>query len=228
MSNLQYRSCYQRNLPHIQPEGAELFSTFRLVDSLPKPLIDRWREEKKRLLDAIRRSGNPTERARREAALQRVWFARMDRYLDRAQTGPKWLGRPDVARLVADALHYLNGKKYDLVAYSILPNHVHAVFIPLFKRPVIRSSPRPGSSGGGQAYHSLASIMHSLKGYTANRCNRLLGRAGQFWEHESYDHNIRDEAEESRIIEYVLGNPVRAGLAKTWEEWPWSFWRGAM
>jgi hypothetical protein len=51
----------------------------------------------------------------------------------------------------------------------------------------------------------------------------LLGQEGAFWEHESYDHYVRDEAELERIIKYVLYNPVKAGLAADWVAWPWTF-----
>jgi REP element-mobilizing transposase RayT len=50
-----------------------------------------------------------------------------------------------------------------------------------------------------------------------------LGQAGAFWLHESYDHYVRDEKELSRIITYVLNNPVKAGLIKRWQEWQWSY-----
>jgi hypothetical protein len=54
--------------------------------------------------------------------------------------------------------------------------------------------------------------MHSLKRFTARRCNEILGRRGSFWQDESYDHCVRGEDELSRIIEYVELNPVKAGL----------------
>lgn len=66
--------------------------------------------------------------------------------------------------------------------------------------------------------------MQSLKGYTAHEANRTLNRKGQFWEAESYDHIVRDEAEFARIINYVVNNPVKAGLVNDWREWKWS-WR---
>ena len=68
----------------------------------------------------------------------------------------------------------------------------------------------------------LAEIMQSLKVYTARECNRALERKGQFWQHESYDHVIR-LGEYNRIITYTLNNPVKAGLAKEWKDWPWSY-----
>ena len=69
-------------------------------------------------------------------------------------------------------------------------------------------------------------IMHSLKSYTAQEANKLLKRRGTFWAAESYDHEVRDEAEYHRIVRYVINNPVKAGLVKEWREWPWS-WRRA-
>jgi putative DNA methylase len=68
----------------------------------------------------------------------------------------------------------------------------------------------------------LSVIMHSLKSYTAHRANELLGRSGQFWQHESYDHWVRDEDELERIVCYIVGNPVVAGLVKHPHEWYYS------
>lgn len=67
--------------------------------------------------------------------------------------------------------------------------------------------------------------MHSLKRYTAVEANKLLGRQGQFWQHESYDHVVRDEAELNRVRDYVLKNPVKVGLVESPAEWPWSYMR---
>jgi putative transposase len=65
--------------------------------------------------------------------------------------------------------------------------------------------------------------MHSLKRHTARQANLLLGQEGMFWQHENYDHFVRDDAELGRIIRYVLHNPVKAGLADDWKNWKWSF-----
>lgn len=65
--------------------------------------------------------------------------------------------------------------------------------------------------------------MQSIKGYSAREANRLLNRKGQFWEPESYDHEVRDLNEFWRIVRYILRNPVKARLADTWEAWPFSW-----
>ena len=38
----------------------------------------------------------------------------------------------------------------------------------------------------------------------------------------SFDHWCRDKDEFSRIVKYIENNPVKAGLVKRPEEWPWS------
>ncbi len=65
--------------------------------------------------------------------------------------------------------------------------------------------------------------MRQLKGATARQANKLLHRAGKpFWQHESYDRLVRDAEEFRRIDNYIVRNPVRAGLAVRPEEYPWS------
>ena len=61
--------------------------------------------------------------------------------------------------------------------------------------------------------------MLGLKSYTANECNKILDRNGQFWQHESYDHYIRNNKELNFYVDYVLKNPVKAGLVRNPELW---------
>jgi hypothetical protein len=87
-----------------------------------------------------------------------------------------------------------------------MANHVHVLLLPLV----------PPSR-----------LLKSLKGSTAREANRLLGRTGEpFWQRESYDHWVRDEAEWNRIAAYIQNNPVKAGLVARAEEYPWSSARG--
>ncbi len=69
----------------------------------------------------------------------------------------------------------------------------------------------------------VTDIFGSIKKYTARRINKILHRSGPFWMDESYDHVIRTADELERTIQYVLNNPVKAGLVASWEEWPWSY-----
>jgi REP element-mobilizing transposase RayT len=76
---------------------------------------------------------------------------------------------------------------------------------------------------GKDVFYSLTEILQSLKRHTARQSNLILGRSGAFWQDESYDHIVRDQAELERIIKYVLNNPVKAGLVDDWIKWKWSY-----
>ncbi len=209
MNRLDYQFYYERNLPHLQPPGATLFITFRLADSIPVAIRRKLRAETIALKARLSTIADPDERREFASEGQRRLLGKWDSVLNMAQFGPTWLRDPRIARLVSDSLHYRHNRVYTLHAFCIMPNHVHVVFTPL-----------PESEG---TYYSMAKIMQSLKGYTAYQANRILGRRGAFWQHESFDHVVRSAAEGQRILNYVLNNPVKAGLVQDWSEWPWSY-----
>jgi REP element-mobilizing transposase RayT len=205
---LDYRPFYQRHLPHIQPPGATVFVTFRLAGSVSRAIAEELRAEQQWVGRALEQITDLDERMRQADREARKAFGRWDEALAADRQGPRWLAEPRIAGLVANSLHYRDGQVYCLDAFCIMPNHVHLVCTPL-----------EWEEG---AYRSLAAILHSLKRYTAREANKLLGRQGAFWQQESYDHVIRDEDEFRRIMDYVLNNPVQAGLVDAWEEWPWT------
>ena len=213
-SQFDFQPEYRRNLPHIQPEGATFFITARLTDSLPWAVIERLQEERRLRRQAVERMDCP--QAEKWAMLyeeDRRYLGRYDRLLDGATEGPVWLSDPRVAEPACEQFRRYDDQAYELLAYCIMPNHIHLVF-----------TPRPRADG---RYHALAWIMQQLKGGTAFKANAILGRRGAFWHHESYDHYARDGRELERIVAYVLNNPVKAGLAESWEEWPWTYWKYA-
>jgi hypothetical protein len=70
---------------------------------------------------------------------------------------------------------------------------------------------------------AIAEIMKRPKGYAAREGNKLLGLTRQtFWQTESFDDWPRDEDEFYRIVAYIENNPVKAGLARVAQDWPWS------
>lgn len=183
-------------LPHWTREGAIYAVTFRLADSLPAEVVAAWREER-RALERRAREGGGDLSAVEIARLDELGSERIEAFLDSAH-GACWLRREDVAWIVGDALGHFEGERYRLHAWCIMPNHVHLVIEPL------------GS-------WTLAEVMHSLKSFTAKEANAALGRTGEFWQAESYDHLVRDEADYARAVEYARANPEKAGLG----EWRW-------
>jgi putative transposase len=131
-------------------------------------------------------------------------FKLLDAALDRPTRGPMWLANPAIAKLVcarmvhhADILHH-----YQLDAYAVMANHIHILIVPLI---------------------SVPRIMNSLKTRTARAANEALRRTGlRFWQAESFDRWCRNEEEVRRVRRYIEHNPVKAGLVRRPEDYPWS------
>ena len=189
-------------LPHLKREGAGYFVTFRQAGTLPKDVLLRFKQEH----DAILQQSQADQRPLiwpEQAQLLRWYSERVDKYLD-AGNGVCHLRDPALADLVAGAMQFFVGQRYELRAWVVMPNHVHAVIWPL--------------SG-----HTLSDILHSWKSFTAHEINpRLPEILTPFWQSESYDHLIRDEEDLQRCCHYTVMNPVTANLCARPEDWPWS------
>ena len=73
---------------------------------------------------------------------------------------------------------------------------------------------------------SLQACMQRLKSRSGRGVARSLGRAGGIWQPGYHDHAIRKDASLRRVADYLLHNPVRAGLCGRPEEYPylWCRW----
>jgi len=183
-------------LPHWEREHATYFVTFRLADSLSEAVVERIaleRHERTKEAEANGRALTATERDR----LDHLYSERVDEWLN-AGHGACHMKDDRVAEIVAKAIGHFEGQRYAVYAWAVMPNHVHVV---------IRPFPE----------HALSDILHSWKSLTAKACNKLLGRTGEFWQRESFDRLIRDEAEFGKRVQYTLDNPVVAGLT----DWKW-------
>lgn len=207
---------FRRRLPHYHLPNATYFITFRLAGSLPfetvKRLQDEYNLELRRIEQTL--SNGLQEEARQMA--QTAYFLRVDSILDQVLHGPRWLSQAECAQTVVDCIHELEPTHYHLHAFCIMPNHVHLLIDQ-------QEIPDPASRRDGRHYTALSQALRILKGKSAALCNRILKRYGTFWQHESYDHVIRNEQEYKRILQYILENPLKAGLVDEWEQWPYSY-----
>jgi putative transposase len=89
-------------------------------------------------------------------------------------------------------------REHRLLSWCVMPNHVHVVMY----------------VSKGEA---LPRVVQRWKSFTAKRANEILGRAGAFWQPEYFDRIVRSEEDFVDTTEYVLNNPLKAGL----QDWPW-------
>ncbi len=171
-----------KHLPHFDAPGTQQFITYRLADALPAVRRHEW--------EALLQLEDEQEKRRK-----------IEAYLDLGY-GECHLRDARVAKLVQDNLWHHDGSKYHLLAWVIMPNHVHAL-IEVCQIP-------------------LREILQSWKGYTSKEANKMLGRAGTFWLDDYFDHYIRDAEHFRRVIRYIENNPTKAGLTRAPVDWLWS------
>lgn len=87
--------------------------------------------------------------------------------------------------------------------YVIMPNHVHFFCAP------------------GNEEKALSTYMKFWKEWTSKRIKKACGIKGHVWEREFFDHLIRNDTNYMQKLDYVFNNPVRAGLVKDANDWPW-------
>lgn len=122
-------------------------------------------------------------------------------------TWGRWELDPSCRDAVLQAFHFHDGAKYDLFAVVVMPEHVHALLVPLRDDC---GDPLP-----------ISDILHSLKSFTANRIRREQPERRHVWQDESLDHVVRHEESLDQKIDYLRENPVRRGLAKRSDECRW-------
>ncbi len=190
----------QRQLPHWEQDDAFYFITWRTADSIPAEVFEKWHDERCRWLvdhgidpaleDWQREVEMLGERDRRE--FYTFFTVKWHGMLDECH-GECVLKQPRVSEIVAENLRHQDGSKYSLEAFVVMPNHVHVL---------------AGVHGRGE----MKSLCRNWKRYTAGRINTMLGKEGQFWQWESFDHVVRSSASLEKFKKYILDNPVKARL----------------
>jgi len=152
-----------RRLPHWQQNNRIYFITLRTNDSLPHSELKK--------LDLIQE---------KEAALDQGY-------------GECHL-KNNLCRVALEkTLLHENGTQYDLIAYVIMPNHVHILVAP-YKNV------------------DLSTLVQAWKSISAREINKVMNQRGAFWMDESFDHIVRDNSHLEKFILYIRNNPEKAHL----------------
>lgn len=180
-------------MPHFDSHHVVQHVTFHLADSLPAGVLVRLEEEL--------RTVPPTRQDAKRRKRIEVW-------LD-AGHGCCLLREPVAACLVQDTFLCFDGVRYRLLAWVVMPNHVHVLFQPM-------------------EGWTMARIVASWKSFTGRRLSSLLPASPgsdavhRVWHREYWDRFIRDARHFHAAREYIHNNPVKVGLVRHPEEWEWS------
>ena len=186
---------HRLKLPHWRQWGTTYFITSRLADSLPTHVLDEWRTLRdgwlaNHGLTSSEQLGQLPEDQRH--AYHREFTARFHELLD-AGHGECVLAKADLAAILVSKLTAGDEHSYHLDAWVIMPNHFHAIVEPIEEAV-------------------LGEIIQRWKGGSAREINLACGRSGQLWQHESFDHIVRSEAQLNHFRRYIALNPEKAGL----------------
>ena len=180
----------ENRLPHWQQQGGTYFVTFRLADSIPAHVLGQWQDERAAWLRAHPEPWG----SEIELEYHRRFSGALERWLDEGR-GSCLLRRHDCAEIVAAALRHFEGDRVVMIAFVVMPNHVHALFV--------RNGEWP-----------LEKLIHGWKGFTARQINKLLGRSGSFWQRDYFDRLIRDDNHFANCVRYIRHNPQKARLSQ--------------
>ena len=145
------------------------------------------------------------------------------------------LNIPNIAEKVVEAWKHFDGKKYDLISYVVMPNHVHLI-IKTFEGyelgKLVWSWKRHVSKFVFENRDYTENFMKRLSkvnqslldNRTPENIQRFLKPASEcgapgmgkrsLWQREYWDRFIRDEQHLKSAVEYILQNPVKAGLIR--------------
>jgi putative transposase len=201
--NLKY-SYRSRNLPHRYDIDKPIFITFRLKFTLPQSVVEELNIRKK---DWYVKCQNlpSSEKQNMLKTKNATFFNWFDEFLAKSTEIPQLLHRADLTKIIAQCLHYFNNQHYQLLSFCIMPNHVHVLILPI-------------TQPNGDIINP-AHINYTWKKFSATQINKILDRKGSLWQQESYDHLVNSDNEFYNILEYIIDNPVKAGLIQNWEEW---------
>ena len=112
------------------------------------------------------------------------------------------LAKEDIARPLIDTVAHRNkNHTWWCSTFVVMPDHVHG----LFRFP-----------NDSERNRTMQKTMGNWKSWTA----RSLGIK---WQRGWFDHRLRSDEKERETAEYICNNPVRSGLAKTVDAWPYRF-----
>lgn len=171
-------------LPHWEQHGKFQFITFRLIDSLPQSKVAEL-SELRRLF--TKKHPLPWD----STVKQDYWklITPFESYLLDNGYGSCLLKFDDIRKIVSDAIKYADGHRYEVVAFVIMPNHVH-LLIRLLGENTVRT------------------VIRSIKSYTTKEINKLTGNRGTVWMKEYFDRIVRTEEHFKHCVNYIRANPI--------------------
>lgn len=207
----QFKTEHTRKLPHFHRVGATFFITTHLHGSIPKDVLKKLQLKRDQQIRIIKQQ-NPPDKNRQIYLLHRAFFHKFDNLLDACQNSPTYLKIPEIAIIIEKEIRKHDGIFYNLVSYTLMPNHLHLVLD--FSIQLKNNIPF-----NIENYTNLSKVMKLIKGASSFKANKILGNKGKpFWSISYHDRYIRDYHHYLGAVNYTINNVVKAKIAPHWRD----------
>lgn len=206
---------HTRKLPHFHRVGATFFITVHLYGSVPFDLLKKLQDKRDQQVEKIKKE-NPPDKDQQIYLIRRAYFYEYDDLLDACQNSPTHLVNPKVATIVENEFRKYDGRYYNLVSLTLMPNHFHVVLD--FALQVHKMNPFILGN-----YTNVSKVMGLIKGSSSFKANQIIGNTGNpFWGAGYYDRYIRNHFHYLAAVNYTINNVVKAKICNHWMEHPFT------
>lgn len=209
----QLKTEHTRKLPHFHRVGATFFITTHLHGSIPFDFLKKLQVKRDKLIQEVKQK-NPVDKDKQIYMIRRDYFYEYDQLLDACQNSPTHLANPEVAAVVEAAFRKYDQQYYNLVTFTLMPNHLHVVLD--FSIQVRNIVPFDLD-----LYTNVSDVMNKIKGSSSFKANKIIGNTGNpFWAISYYDRYIRNYHHYLGAVNYTINNVVKAKIANHWIDHP--------
>lgn len=179
---MMYHDSWYHHLPHWHQDDKLQFITLRLSDSLPQTKLTQLNQIKTQF---EAQHPKPWDK-NTERLFQKLYGTKLDYWLDQ-NLGCCILQDRNIRKTLIDSFDYINYQQCIILAYVIMPNHIHIIMMPY-----------PGETA--------TSVLGSVKQYSSNKINKLTGGTGSIWQKEPFDRIIRNARHLQNCVTYIQLN----------------------
>ena len=192
---------YRMKLPHWEVSNGRYFVTIRAYGSIPQIILDE--------IKLMRRELEDSEDESHMTNLERSIFRKIEESLHADRSCDLFVNG-NTPRIIMEAIAYYQQKgTWDMYEYVIMPNHIHLFF--------------------GDNKEGLSKLIRNFKHWITNQVNKNRNSVGKrLWQCEWFDHWSRSGNYDEAFCRYIRMNPVKAGLCKRFEDWPYGSWHNPL
>lgn len=207
----------RNNQPHIQPVGGTFSVTLLAHDAVPVAKVKEIRRQRDESLSKFVVSGSADEGVQRAECHQR-YFEALEQLLDDRANQCHLFRDKRVAEIIMEYIRKLDRQYFYLEALCVMSNHIHV----LMDLSVQVPSDWDGASELS-AYVPLSDVVGRIKGGISYQFHKLVGDRRPLWGKGYYDRCIRSKEHFHSEQNYIVNNPVKAGLVSNWKDYPYTY-----